>query len=39
MLDRPHQDVARELGINVATLRTRVHYGLRRLRTVMATPA
>ena len=39
VLDRPHQDVARELGINVATLRTRVHYGLRRLRAVMATPA
>lgn len=34
--DRPHADVATELGINIATLRTRLHYGLRRLRMVMA---
>ncbi|HET6939983.1 MAG TPA: RNA polymerase sigma factor [Nocardioides sp.] len=35
VLDRPYQDVAGELGINVATLRTRVHYALRRLRDVL----
>lgn len=30
--DRPYADVAAELGIAPATLRTRVHYALRRLR-------
>jgi RNA polymerase sigma-70 factor (ECF subfamily) len=35
--DRPHADVAAELGIAPATLRTRVHYGLRRLRCVLQT--
>src|SRR4051794_24239895 len=30
--DRPYVDVAREHGIKAATLRTRVHYALRRLR-------
>ncbi|HYB47552.1 MAG TPA: sigma-70 family RNA polymerase sigma factor [Streptosporangiaceae bacterium] len=33
--DRPYADVAAELGIAPATLRTRVHYGLRRLRRVL----
>jgi RNA polymerase sigma-70 factor, ECF subfamily len=33
--DRPYADVAAELGISPATLRTRVHYGLRRLRGVL----
>jgi RNA polymerase sigma-70 factor (ECF subfamily) len=33
--DRPHADVAAELGIAPGTLRTRVHYGLRRLRCVL----
>lgn len=33
--DRPYADVAAELGIAPATLRTRVHYGLRRLRCVL----
>ena len=32
---RPHADVAAELGISPGTLRTRVHYGLRRLRRVL----
>jgi len=36
VLDRPYLDVAGELGINVGTLRTRVHYALRRLREVLA---
>ena len=36
VLDRPYRDVAGELGINVGTLRTRVHYALRRLRDVLA---
>src|SRR3954452_13436290 len=36
VLDRPYRDVASELGINVGTLRTRVHYALRRLRDVLA---
>ena len=31
--DRPYTDVAREHGIKATTLRTRVHYALRRLRT------
>jgi RNA polymerase sigma-70 factor (ECF subfamily) len=35
--DRPHADVAAELGIAPGTLRTRVHYGLRRLRGVLET--
>ena len=35
--DRPYADVAREHGIKVATLRTRVHYALRRLRTDLCT--
>ena len=33
--DRPYADVAAELGIAPGTLRTRVHYGLRRLRCVL----
>jgi RNA polymerase sigma-70 factor (ECF subfamily) len=33
--DRPYGDVANELGVAPATLRTRVHYGLRRLRCVL----
>jgi RNA polymerase sigma-70 factor (ECF subfamily) len=33
--DRPRADVAAELGIAPGTLRTRVHYGLRRLRGVL----
>ena len=33
--DRPYADVAAEFGISPATLRTRVHYGLRRLRSVL----
>jgi RNA polymerase sigma-70 factor (ECF subfamily) len=37
--DRPYADVAAELGIAPATLRTRVHYGLRRLRCVLETAA
>ena len=35
--DRPHADVAAEFGISPATLRPRVHYGLRRLRRVLET--
>jgi RNA polymerase sigma-70 factor (ECF subfamily) len=35
--DRPHADVAAELGVTPGTLRTRVHYGLRRLRCVLET--
>ena len=35
--DRPYADVAAELGIAPGTLRTRVHYGLRRLRCVLET--
>lgn len=35
--DRPHADVAAELGVAPGTLRTRVHYGLRRLRCVLET--
>ena len=35
--DRSYADVAAELGITPATLRTRVHYGLRRLRGVLQT--
>jgi len=33
--DRPYDDVAAELGIPAGTLRTRVHYALRQLRTVL----
>ena len=33
--DRPYTDVAAELGVTPGTLRTRVHYGLRRLRCVL----
>jgi RNA polymerase sigma-70 factor (ECF subfamily) len=33
--DRPHADVAAELGVTPGTLRSRVHYGLRRLRCVL----
>jgi RNA polymerase sigma-70 factor (ECF subfamily) len=33
--DRPYADVAAELGVTPGTLRTRVHYGLRRLRCVL----
>jgi RNA polymerase sigma-70 factor, ECF subfamily len=33
--DRPYADVAAELGVNIRTLRTRVHYGLRQLRTIV----
>jgi len=32
---RPHADVAAELGVAPGTLRTRVHYALRRLRQVL----
>jgi RNA polymerase sigma-70 factor (ECF subfamily) len=32
---RPYADVAAELGVPAATLRTRVHYALRRLRTFL----
>jgi RNA polymerase sigma-70 factor, ECF subfamily len=35
--DRPYADVAAELGVDPGTLRTRVHYGLRRLRCVLET--
>ena len=33
LLDRPAREAAHNLGVPVATVRTRVHYGLRRLRT------
>jgi RNA polymerase sigma-70 factor, ECF subfamily len=35
--DRPYADVAAELGITAGTLRTRVHYGLQRLRRCLET--
>ena len=35
--DRPYADVAAELGVGPGTLRTRVHYGLRRMRGVLQT--
>ena len=33
--DRPYAEVAAELEVNIRTLRTRVHYGLRQLRTIV----
>jgi RNA polymerase sigma-70 factor, ECF subfamily len=33
--DRPHADVADDLGIPVGTVRSRLHYALRRLRAVL----
>jgi RNA polymerase sigma-70 factor, ECF subfamily len=33
--DRPHAEVAAELGVSPGTVRTRVHYALRRLRAVL----
>ena len=33
--DRPYAEVAAELDVNIRTLRTRVHYGLRQLRTIV----
>jgi RNA polymerase sigma-70 factor (ECF subfamily) len=35
LLDRPQAEVAAELGINPATLRTRLHYALRQLRVLL----
>jgi RNA polymerase sigma-70 factor, ECF subfamily len=35
--DRPYADVAAEFGVPAGTVRTRVHYGLRRLRCVLET--
>ena len=37
--DRPHAEVAVELGVTPGTLRTRVHYALRRLRSVLEAEA
>ena len=37
--DRPHAEVAAELGVTPGTLRTRVHYALRRLRSVLEADA
>jgi RNA polymerase sigma-70 factor, ECF subfamily len=37
--DRPYADVAAEFGVPAGTVRTRVHYGLRRLRCVLETAA
>ena len=37
--DRPHAEVAAELGVTPGTLRTRVHYALRRLRSVLEAEA
>ena len=33
--DRPYADVAQELGVPDGTLRSRVHYALRRLRDLL----
>jgi len=33
--DRPYADVAAEFGVPAGTVRTRVHYGLRRLRCML----
>jgi RNA polymerase sigma-70 factor, ECF subfamily len=35
---RPYAEVAAELGVTPGTLRTRVHYALRRLRCALQTP-
>jgi RNA polymerase sigma-70 factor (ECF subfamily) len=35
--DRPYADVAAEFGVPAGTVRTRVHYGLRRLRCALET--
>ena len=35
--DRPYAEVAAELGVAPGTVRTWVHYGLRRLRCVLET--
>jgi RNA polymerase sigma-70 factor, ECF subfamily len=35
--DRPPAEVAAELGVPAGTVRTRVHYGLRQLRSLMET--
>jgi RNA polymerase sigma-70 factor (ECF subfamily) len=35
--DRPYADLAAELGVTPGTLRTRVHYGLRRMRCLLET--
>jgi RNA polymerase sigma-70 factor (ECF subfamily) len=35
VLDRPHDEVAADLGIPVGTVKSRVFYGLRALRTTM----
>jgi RNA polymerase sigma-70 factor (ECF subfamily) len=35
--DRPYADVAADLGVAPGTVRTRVHYGLRRLRRALET--
>lgn len=37
--DRPYTEVAAELGVPAATLRTRVHHALRRLRAELGSPA
>ncbi len=37
--DRPYAEVAAEFGVPPGTVRTRVHYGLRRLRGVLETAA
>ena len=37
--DRPHAEVAAELGVTPGTVRTRVHYARRRLRSVLEAEA